>query len=141
MHQRKQLQLFYRAQIGSSKPDFSLPPLDVQSQDELFVEHLMLIMNENIENIDLNIDFLASKLNMSRTVFFNKLKSLTGYSPVEFVREIRFERAAQYIKDTNLTVSEISYKVGIDDPRYFSRCFKLKFGQTPSEYRIVNKTE
>ena len=141
MHQRKQLQLFYRAQIGSSKPDFSLPPLDVQSQDELFVEHLMLIMNENIENIDLNIDFLASKLNMSRTVFFNKLKSLTGYSPVEFVREIRFERAAQYIKDTNLTVSEISYRVGIDDPRYFSRCFKLKFGQTPSEYRIANKIE
>ncbi|MFZ4583176.1 MAG: response regulator, partial [Paludibacter sp.] len=139
MHQRKQLQLFYRAQIGSSKPDFSLPPLDVPSQDELFVEHLMLIMNENIENIDLNIDFLASKLNMSRTVFFNKLKSLTGYSPVEFVREIRFERAAQYIKDTQLSVSEISYRVGIDDPRYFSRCFKLKFGLTPSEYRTANK--
>jgi len=74
-------------------------------------------------------------LNMSRTVFFNKLKSLTGFSPVEFVREVRFERAAEYIRDTQLTVAEISYKVGIEDPRYFSRCFKQKFGTTPSEYR------
>jgi len=84
----------------------------------------------------LNIDFLASESGMSRTVFFNKLKSLTGFSPVEFVREIRFERAAEYIRETQLTVSEISYKVGIEDPRYFSRCFKQKFGMTPSEYRV-----
>ena len=136
MNQRKQLQQFYRTQIVSSKPDFSLPPLEVQSQDELFMEHLIQIMNNNIENFDLNIDFLANKLNMSRTVFFNKLKSLTGYSPVEFVREVRFERATEYITDTNLSVSEVSYKVGIDDPRYFSRCFKLKYGLTPSEYRV-----
>ena len=94
--------------------------------------------DENLENFDLNIDLLAKELNMSRTVFFNKLKSLTGYSPVEFVREVRFERAAEYMRDTQLTVSEISYRVGIEDPRYFSRCFKQKFGATPSEYRLKN---
>ena len=77
----------------------------------------------------MNIDYigysfqLATELGMSRTVFFNKLKSLTGFSPVEFVREVRFERAAEYMKNTQLTVSEISYLVGIEDPRYFSRCF------------------
>ena len=99
---------------------------------------LIKLMNENIENFDLNIDLLASELNMSRTVFFNKLKSLTGLSPVEFVREIRFERAAEYIRKMELSVSEISYKVGTEEPRYFSRCFKQKFGTTPSEYRTQN---
>jgi len=135
MKQRIQLQLFYRSQITSSKPDFALPPLEIRSQEDQFMQHLIKIMNENLENFDLNIDLLANDLNMSRTVFFNKLKSLTGYSPVEFVREVRFERAAEYIRDTQFTVSEVSYKVGIEDPRYFSRCFKQKFGSTPSDYR------
>ncbi len=135
MSQRTKLQMLYRSQILSPKSEFVLPPLDIQSQEEAFIQKLMRIMNENIENCDLNIDFLASELGMSRTVFFNKLKSLTGYSPVEFVREVRIERAAEYIKNTQLTFSEISYKVGIEDPRYFSRCFKQKFGVTPSEYR------
>lgn len=135
MHQRAQLQEFYRSQIISSKADFSLPPLEIRSQEEVFMQHLIQVLNVNLENFELNIDLLASELGMSRTVFFNKLKSLTGFSPVEFVREVRFERAAEYIRDTQLTVSEISYKVGIEDPRYFSRCFKQKFGSTPSEYR------
>jgi YesN/AraC family two-component response regulator len=135
MNQRNKLRQFYRSQIQTSKTDFVLPPLDLRSHEDLFMQHLILIMNENLENCDLNIDLLASEVGMSRTVFFNKLKSLTGYSPVEFVREIRFERAAEFIRDTQLTVSEISYKIGIDDPRYFSRCFKQKFGATPSEYR------
>jgi len=133
--QRQQLQQFYRSQISSSKPDFTLPPLEIKSQEEIFMQHLIQLMNDNIDNFELNIDYLASELGMSRTVFFNKLKSLTGYSPVEFVREVRFERAAEYIRNSQLTVSEISYQVGIEDPRYFSRCFKQKFGLTPSEYR------
>jgi len=135
MNQRIHLQQYYRSQYISSKSEYNLPPLEVKSQEEQFMQSLVGLMNENLENFDLNIDLLASKLNMSRTVFFNKLKSLTGFSPVEFVREVRFERAAEYIRDTQLTVAEISYKVGIEDPRYFSRCFKQKFGTTPSEYR------
>ena len=135
IHQRQQLQRFYRSQFINNKSDLNLPPLEIKSTEEQFMLNLLKLMNENIENFELNIDYLASELNMSRTVFFNKLKSLTGFSPVEFVREIRFERAAEYFRKTQLSVSEISYKVGIEDPRYFSRCFKQKFGTTPSEYR------
>ncbi|MFT3751608.1 MAG: response regulator [Paludibacter sp.] len=135
MGQRNQLQQFYRSQLVSIKPDFTLPPLEIKSQEEVFMQQLIKLMNENIENFELNIDLLATELGLSRTVFFNKLKSLTGLSPVEFVREVRFERAAEYIRDTQLTVSEVSYRVGIEDPRYFSRCFKQKFGMTPLEFR------
>ncbi|MDD5185223.1 MAG: helix-turn-helix domain-containing protein, partial [Paludibacter sp.] len=135
MNRRRQLQEFYRSQIITSKTDYALPPLEIRSQEEVFMQHLIQILNVNLENYDLNIDLLANELGMSRTVFFNKIKSLTGFSPIEFVREVRFERAAEYMRDTQLSVSEISYKVGIEDPRYFSRCFKQKFGSTPSEYR------
>jgi DNA-binding response OmpR family regulator/two-component sensor histidine kinase len=141
MAQRLQLQHYYRSQLMGLKSDVTLPPLEVKSAEDHFMQTLIKLMNENIENFDLNIDFLASKLNMSRTVFFNKLKSLTGFSPVEFVRELRLERSAEYMLKTELSVSEISYKVGIEDPRYFSRCFKQKFGKTPSDYRhqLTNK--
>ncbi len=135
MAQRKQLQQYYRTQIQSNAVEIALPPLEIHSSEELFMKNLMKLMHENIDNFDLNIDYLASELGMSRTVFFNKLKSLTGLSPVEFVREVRFERAAEYIRNSDYTVSEISYLVGIEDPRYFSRCFKQKFGKTPSDYR------
>ena len=137
--QRAQLQELYRKQISGNKTELNLPPLEIKSQEDLFMQKLLKLMNDNIDNFDLNIDYLATELGMSRTVFFNKLKSLTGYSPVEFVREVRFERAAEYIRSTQLTVSEISYLVGIEDPRYFSRCFKQKFGLTPSEYRLQHE--
>ncbi|MDD3320342.1 MAG: two-component regulator propeller domain-containing protein [Paludibacter sp.] len=137
--QRNQLQEYYRMQISGLKTEINLPPLEIKSQEDLFMQKLLKLMNDNIDNFELNIDYLATELGLSRTVFFNKLKSLTGYSPVEFVREVRFERAAEYIRSTHLTVSEISYQVGIEDPRYFSRCFKQKFGLTPSEYRLQNE--
>ena len=135
IRQRIQLQQYYRSQMSTGATLIKLPPIEVQSQEEQFMKNLIELMNEHIDNYDLNIDFLASEMGMSRTVFFNKLKSLTGFSPVEFVREMRIERAADYIRNTSYTVSEISFRVGIEDPRYFSRCFKLKFGMTPSDYR------
>lgn len=135
MNQRSLLQQYYRYQMLSPKPDFSLPPLEISSQEEIFMKKMMKLMEENLDNYDLNIDYLASEIGMSRTVFYNKLKSLTGFSPVEFVREIRFQRAGEYVKNTQCSISEISYRVGFNDPRYFSRSFKQHFGMTPSEYR------
>ncbi len=133
--QRNKLQKFYRSQLFSQSLGATFEPLESPSPEENFLQNLMHIMHENLENYELNIDFLASELGMSRTVFFNKLKSLTGFSPVEFVREVRLQRASEYVLNTELTFSEIAYKVGFEDPRYFSRCFKQKFGKTPSEYR------
>lgn len=133
--QRRKLQQFYRSQLVSSSNVVTAPPLENRKQDDSFMRKLLQVMNDNIENSELNIDMLASEFNMSRTVFFTKIKSLTGFSPVEFIREMRFERAAEYMRTTNMSISEISYQVGIDDPRYFSRCFKQKFGETPSDYK------
>lgn len=76
---------------------------------------------------------------MSRTVFFKKLKSLTGLAPVQFIREVKIRYAAQLIISHDYTIKEISYIVGIADPKYFTRWFKSIIGVTPSQYREQNK--
>jgi AraC-like DNA-binding protein len=72
---------------------------------------------------------------MSRSVFFNKLKSLTGLSPIEFIRDLRMKRAAELLASGQYLVKEVSYMVGISDTKYFGKCFKAKFGVTPQGYK------
>ena len=83
----------------------------------------------------LTVDELVEEMGMGRTVFFNKLKSLTGLSPVEFIREMRIKRAAQLLEDRQYNITEVTYMVGMNDSRYFAKCFKATYGVTPSEYR------
>lgn len=75
------------------------------------------------------------ELAVSRSVFFKKLKTLTGLAPIEFIKEMRINRAVQLIATGEYSMTQISYMVGINDPRYFSKCFKQKKGMTPTEYR------
>jgi len=81
------------------------------------------------------IEDLADAVNLSRTVFYSKVRSIVGMSPIEFVRHVRIERGKEMIEKTNLSFSQIAYSVGFSDPRYFGKCFKKEMGLTPSEYR------
>jgi len=67
-------------------------------------------------------------------LFFKKIKYLTGYSPNEFIRVRRMKKAAELLKTYKYNVSEVSYMVGINDPFYFSKCFKAQYGCSPSHY-------
>ena len=108
----------------------SIPPAD-----ERFIQDLLAFVEQNIDNAEFTIDDFASALNMSRTVFYNKVRSIVGCSPVEFVTQIRLKRAAQLLDASQMNVSEIAYASGFNDPRYFARCFKKKFGMSASVYR------
>ncbi len=88
-----------------------------------------------MDNNELTVDELVDDMHMGRTVFFNKLKGMTGLSPVEFIREIRIKRAAQLLESGDYNITEITYMVGMNDSRYFSKCFKNTYGMTPSEYK------
>ena len=75
-------------------------------------------------------------MKLGRTVFYRKLRGVTGYSPNEYLRVVRMKKAAELLlSEDNLTVAEVSYKVGISDPFYFSKCFKEKYHVTPQAYR------
>lgn len=103
--------------------------------DRKFMDRLMELMEANMDNGDLIVDDFVSELAVSRSVFFKKLKMLTGFAPIEFIKEMRIRRAVQLIEIGEFNMTQISYMVGINDPRYFSKCFKQKFNMTPTEYR------
>lgn len=139
--QRSKLQDLYRNKLNFTEepqPEWmqvtpSVP--NVVSQDDLFIANLIKSLEENMENSELTVDDLVSLAGLSRSVFFKKLKSLTGLAPIEFIREMRIKRAAQLIETKQYNISQVAYMVGMNDPRYFSRCFKQKYGITPTEYK------
>lgn len=88
------------------------------------MKRVMEIIDKQMDNSDFAIDEFALNLGMGRTSFYQKLKSLTGLSPVDFVREMRIKRAKQLVESGEYNVSTIAYMTGFNDPKYFSKCFK-----------------
>lgn len=113
--------------------------LKITPQDELFIKKIKDEIEANIDNSDFVVDNLASSVAMSRTVFFKKLKSLTGFAPIEFIRDIKIKHAAKLIETQQYSIKEVSYMVGISDTKYFTQCFKNVYGMTPSEYKNSRK--
>jgi len=114
--------------------DFGTADIVVTDRDGEFLENAMAWIGDNIENSDLTIDQLASHLGMGRTTMYNKLKSLTGKSPVELIKEYRINRSRVLLQSGQYSVSEVAYKVGFSDPGYFSRCFREQNGMSPAEF-------
>jgi AraC-like DNA-binding protein len=77
---------------------------------------------------------MSRDVGMSYTQLYRKIKALTGHTVNEFIRAIRLKRAAQLLEQHQLTVSEITYKVGFTDLQHFRECFKKMYGLTPSQY-------
>ncbi|WP_373846859.1 response regulator, partial [Bacteroides heparinolyticus] len=146
--QRRKLQELYRADLissGTAASSLTAEGAEEQKAPELspndrkFMDKLRELMEKNMDNGDLVVDDLVQELAVSRSVFFKKLKTLTGLAPIEFIKEMRINRAVQLIETGEYTMTQISYMVGINDPRYFSKCFKQKMGMTPTEYRDRGK--
>lgn len=108
---------------------------DMSPSDRKFMDKLLELMESRIDNSELVVDDLVKEMAVSRSVFFKKLKTLTGLAPVEFIKEVRINKAIKLIESGEYSITQIAYMVGINDPRYFSKCFKQKMGMTPSEYR------
>lgn len=132
--QRLTLQEKFRHDLFSIQ-SVSAEGMNLPSPDSVFMQRIFNFMEENMSNSELTVDQLVSVVGLGRTVFFNKLKGLLGMSPIEFIKETRIKRAAQLLDTGQFNVSEVSFQIGMNDARYFSKCFKQKFGMTPSEYK------
>lgn len=132
--QREKLEAKYRERLLQVHPHEEETMPEPTPQDA-FLRKLMAVMDKEMDNNAFSVDELVEAIGMGRTVFFNKLKSITGMSPVEFIREIRIKRAAQLLTNPQYNISEVAYMVGLNDARYFSKCFKQTYHMTPSEYR------
>ncbi len=122
-----------RELFGNNKP-IKTKEITLNSFDEHFLERVIKIVEQNIDNTDLDISFLEDELKMSNMQLYRKLKSLTNLSGNEFIKNVRLKKAVQLLESENFSVAEIAYKVGFNDPSYFTRIFKKEFGKTPSEY-------
>lgn len=107
--------------------------------DDDFIRNILQSVEDNIQNPDFKIDDLAESMHMSRTVFYRKVKSLLGVSPVDFVKTVRIKRAVQLLEQDEYTVAEVAYMSGFTTPQYFSRVFKETMDCTPKEYKLKKK--
>lgn len=122
----------------SANPTLARPQLPMGDKDKEFADKLAEIAEREIDNADFSVDDFAAEMALGRTIFFRKVKGVTGYSPKEYLRVMRMKKAAELLLTTDLTISEIAYKVGISDPAYFNKCFKAQFGKAPSVYQKEN---
>lgn len=117
------------------------PILSTTELDQKFASKLKIIMEKELANPNFSIDDFATQLSLGRTVFFRKVKGVTGYTPNEYMRIFRMKKAMELLQDGNYNVSQIAYMIGLKDPHYFSRCFKQHFGVSPSVYLQGAKEE
>ena len=115
------------------KPEEELPA--PKSQDMLFAEQLNEAIHKNMSNPNLKMDDLGEEMGLSRVQLYRKVKSITGQTPVELLRQMRLQQAYALLTSTTKTVAEIAYEVGFGTPGYFSTCFKKQFGKYPTDLR------
>ena len=106
----------------------------VSSLDELLLKKAFEIVEANISNELFDIPYFCSELGVSRSLLFTKIKAWTNFTPNEFIHEIRLKCAAQLLEQHKINISQVSYKVGFKNPKYFSKCFQKKYGITPTQY-------
>jgi signal transduction histidine kinase/ligand-binding sensor domain-containing protein/DNA-binding response OmpR family regulator len=121
--------------------DIKASELQITSLDEKFISKAIKCVEDNISDPDFSVEDLSHHLGISRAHFYKKLMSLTGKSPLEFIRLIRLQQAAQLLKKSQLTVAEVAYKVGFNNPKYFARYFKEEYKVLPSLFASDHKKD
>lgn len=109
--------------------------LQITSQDELFLQKAVKLVERNMADPNYNVDKLSDDLALSRSHFYRKLHEMTDQSPTLFIRTIRLRRAAQLLKESGLSVSEVAYQCGFNSLASFRKYFKDLYGVIPSEYK------
>lgn len=108
-----------------------------ESQDRKFLDKLMEVIQENYQDATFDVAELIEKMHMSKSLLHKKLQSLVGQSAVKVIRSYRLTKAKELMEARGagqVTVSEIAYEVGFNDPKYFTRCFTKHYGMSPSEF-------
>lgn len=103
-------------------------------KDKEFFNLINKILDDHLDDTQFTVDKFAELAKQRRTIFYKKVKGITGFSPNELIKIKRLKKAAELLLTGEFTVSEISYKVGFEDPFYFSKCFKAQYKCAPSKY-------
>ena len=107
--------------------------IQVNRKDEAFAERMKQIVEDHLSDPNLNVEYLGTMLQLSRTQLFRRVKSVTGKGPLDYIRERRLIRADQLLHTTDKTIQQISLELCFSNPGYFTKCYKEYFGHLPSE--------
>lgn len=123
----------------SKEPSTSTWMMATNRMDNDFLEKVTELVHSNLDNVDFDITELVKAVGISRTVFFRKLKAVTGQTPSEFIQTIRLKKgAALLLSNPEMNIGEISDIIGFNTPKYFAKCFKEQYGKSPLAYRKEN---
>ena len=114
--------------------DFTSKDLMVTDKDSIFLQKVFEIIEQNLSDPNFKVDVISRGVGMGRTNFFDKIKGLTNSSPIDLIKQHRLNKALTFLDSGEFNISEVAYKAGFHDQGYFSRCFKDKFGKSPSQY-------
>ncbi|SHN08437.1 Signal transduction histidine kinase [Cyclobacterium lianum] len=134
LEERSRLQKHYRKVISVHTSE-----AEIESLDDKLIQEAVALVEKEIENPEFSVEILSRKLGMSRVHLYKKINSLTGQSPLEFIRSIRLQRAAQLLEMNQYTISEVAYMVGYNNAKYFSKHFKANYGKLPSQFQKTNR--
>jgi AraC-like DNA-binding protein len=113
--------------------------LQVQSTDERFLQRVLGIMEIHISNTNFGVETFAQEAGMSTAQLYRKINALAGQTPNDLIRSMRLQRAVDLMDKKVGNVAEVAYQVGFSNLSYFAKCFKEKFGETPSDYQRRSK--
>ena len=105
----------------------------LNNPDEKFIQKLMAIIEQQMENPEFGVVALGTEIGMSKSVLYKKICALTNLSPADFIKSMRLKKAADLLQQNILSVNEVASLVGFNDRKYFSREFKKLYGRSPSE--------
>jgi DNA-binding response OmpR family regulator/anti-sigma regulatory factor (Ser/Thr protein kinase) len=104
------------------------------SKDKEFIQRLLEQIEANIQNTDLDVDLLCQRMFISRTKLYQKINSISGQSVGEFIRSVRLKRAVHIMTHEEVSIYEVTERIGLQNSSYFAKIFKAEFGKSPAEF-------
>jgi DNA-binding response OmpR family regulator len=115
----------------------------LDEQQQAYFSKLTEMVETNMDNPDFSVNHLCLELGINRSKLYSMIKTITGMTLGQYILKLRLDKAADLLKNSRLTITETSYRIGIESPSYFTRAFKAQFGVTPSDFvkGILKNTE
>jgi signal transduction histidine kinase/ligand-binding sensor domain-containing protein/DNA-binding response OmpR family regulator len=114
--------------------EIQVQDLTIVSEDEKFLKNVFDCIENNINNHNFSVEELSSQMALSRVSLYKRLLALTGKTPVDCIKTVRLKRAIQLLEKSQMSIANIAYEVGFNNPTYFSKVFKDEYGMVPSDY-------
>ncbi|TDH19996.1 hybrid sensor histidine kinase/response regulator [Segetibacter sp. 3557_3] len=103
-------------------------------KDKAFIDHLLAVVETNLSNPDLDVDYICKEMGMSRTKLYQHAKAIVGQPIGDFIRTVRLRKAMQIMTQEDVLITEVIYRVGMQTQSYFTKAFKKEFGKTPTQF-------